>query len=157
MGADRANASGRLPGRCGCFSSVFWNGRFNLVQGRQQNNGSISASKEVEHWAIRVTTKTEKDQGREKIQQLLIRCCLGEGASIALWSGTNKNRDVSTGSLARPFAHSFALLTRSLAPPCMLCSRTPLCSLVRSLVTSLTPSLVGKWIIDVSKWPGFVP
>ena len=35
--------------------------------------------------------------------------------SHALWSGTNKNRDVSTGPLARPFAHSFAPLTRSLA------------------------------------------
>ena len=30
----------------------------------------------------------------------------------ALWSGTNKNRDVSTGPLARPFARSFAPLTR---------------------------------------------
>ena len=30
----------------------------------------------------------------------------------ALWSGTNKNRDVSTGPLARPFAHSLAPLTR---------------------------------------------
>ena len=33
----------------------------------------------------------------------------------ALWSGTNKNRDVSTGSLARPFAGSLAPHTRSLA------------------------------------------
>ena len=30
----------------------------------------------------------------------------------ALWSGTNKNRDVSTGPLARPFARSLAPLTR---------------------------------------------
>ena len=29
-----------------------------------------------------------------------------------LWSGTNKNRDVSTGPLARPFARSLAPLTR---------------------------------------------
>ena len=43
-----------------------------------------------------------------------------EGLYSALWSGTNKNRDVSTGPIARPFA-------RSLAP-----------------LTSLTPSLVGK-------------
>ena len=35
--------------------------------------------------------------------------------TIALWSGTNKNRDVSTGPLARPFARSLAPLTRSLA------------------------------------------
>ena len=40
--------------------------------------------------------------------------------SSALWSGTNKNRDVSTGPLARPFARSLAPLTRSLAPDCSL-------------------------------------
>ena len=51
----------------------------------------------------------------------------------ALWSGTNKNRDVSTGPLARPFARSLAPLTRSLAPDCLLRSRPPLRSLVRSL------------------------
>ena len=44
----------------------------------------------------------------------------------ALWSGTNKNRDVSTGPLARPF-------TRSLAPDSSLRSRPPLRSLIRSL------------------------
>ena len=33
----------------------------------------------------------------------------------ALWSGTNKNRVVSTGPLAHPFARSLAPLTRSLA------------------------------------------
>ena len=44
----------------------------------------------------------------------------------ALWSGTNKNKDVSTRPLARPFA-------RSLAPDCSLCLRPPLRSLVRSL------------------------
>ena len=51
----------------------------------------------------------------------------------ALWSGTNKNREISTGPLARPFAHLLAPLTRSLAPDCSLRSRPPLCSLVRSL------------------------
>ena len=51
---------------------------------------------------------------------------------IALWSGTNKNRDVSTGPLARSFAHSIEPLTRSLAPDCSLCSRPPLRSLVCS-------------------------
>ena len=47
----------------------------------------------------------------------------------ALWSGTNKNRDVSTGPSIRSFArtaHSFA------------------CS---GLLTSLTPLLVGQWMI----------
>ena len=51
----------------------------------------------------------------------------------ALWSGTDKNRDVSTGPLARPFARSLAPLTRLLAPDCSLRSRPPLCSLVHSL------------------------
>ena len=65
----------------------------------------------------------------------------------AQWSETAKNRDVSTGPLARPFARSLAPLTRSLAPDCSLRSRPPLRSLVRSLarsLTSLTPSLVGQ-------------
>ena len=61
----------------------------------------------------------------------------------ALWSGKNKNRDISTRPLARPFARSLAPLTRSLAPDCSLRSRPPLRSLARSL-TSLTPSLVGQ-------------
>ena len=34
------------------------------------------------------------------------------GRAAALWSGTNKSRDVSTGPLARPFARSLAPLTR---------------------------------------------
>ena len=50
----------------------------------------------------------------------------------ALWSGLNKNRDVSTGPLAGPFASALALLTRSLAPDCSLRSHPPLRSLVRS-------------------------
>ena len=50
----------------------------------------------------------------------------------ALWSGSTKNRDVSTGPLTRPFAHSLAPLTHLLAPDCLLGSRPPLRSLVRS-------------------------
>ena len=46
-----------------------------------------------------------------------------------LWSGTNKNRDVSTS----PFARSLTPLTNSLAPDCSLRSRPPLRSLARSL------------------------
>ena len=55
------------------------------------------------------------------------------GVGEALWSGTNKNRDVSTGPLARPFARSLAPFTRSLAPDCSLRSHPPLRSLPRSL------------------------
>ena len=57
----------------------------------------------------------------------------------ALWSETNKNRDVITGPLARPFAPSrspLSPLTRSLAPDCLLCLRP----LLRSLVCSLAHS-----------------
>ena len=52
---------------------------------------------------------------------------------LALWFRLVKNQDISTGPLARPFAHSLAPLTRLLAPDCLLCSRPPLHSLVRSL------------------------
>ena len=47
---------------------------------------------------------------------------LPQQGDAALWSGTNKNQDVSTGPLVR----SFARTARSLAPHY---SRTPLCSL----------------------------
>ena len=56
-----------------------------------------------------------------------------EEAAVALWSGTNKNRDVSTRPLACLFARSLVPLTRLLAPPCLLLLRAPLRSLVRSL------------------------
>ena len=39
----------------------------------------------------------------------------GSGGGGALWSGMNKNRDVSTRLLAHPFTRSLAPLTRSLA------------------------------------------
>ena len=51
----------------------------------------------------------------------------------ALWSGTNKNRDVSNGPLARPFACWLVLLTHSLALDCSLRSRPLLLSVVRLL------------------------
>ena len=41
------------------------------------------------------------------------------------------NRNISTGSLARPFAHLLAPLTRSLAPNFSLRSRAPLRSFIR--------------------------
>ena len=68
---------------------------------------------------------------------------------VALWSGTNKNRDISTGPLPCPFARSLAslvclLMTAGFA--CTLrCTRAVHCthSLAHSL-TSLTPSLMGN-------------
>ena len=54
------------------------------------------------------------------------------GSSIALWFKRTKNKDVSTGSLACPFAHSF--VTRSIALICLL-------------TRSLTLKPMGKWMI----------
>ena len=68
----------------------------------------------------------------------------------ALWSGTNENRDVSTGPLARPFARSLALLIRSLAPDCTLWSRPPMHSLVHSLAHSLAYGTVNNWMAILS-------
>ena len=58
----------------------------------------------------------------------------------ALWSGTAKNQDVSTGPLARPFArtaHSFACSG-------LLASLAPSAALTRSLARSLR-SLPRSW------------
>ena len=51
------------------------------------------------------------------LQKFLSICLVGMSVClfIALWSGTNKNRDVSTGPLAPPFARSFARTARSFA------------------------------------------
>ena len=50
---------------------------------------------------------------------------LPQQGDAALWSGTNKNQDVSTGPLVRSFARTAC----SLAPHYSLHSRTPLRSL----------------------------
>ena len=63
--------------------------------------------------------------------------------STLLWSVTNKNRDVSTGQPAHPFPRSHRSLARLFRPA--------------RFARGLTLSLMEKWIIDVSKWPGFVP
>ena len=78
--------------------------------------------------------------------------------SIALWSGTNKNEDVSTGPLARPFARSLAPLTHSLAPDCSLRSRPPLRSFARSLAHfahSLACGTVNDWMAILSVFFSF--
>ena len=66
---------------------------------------------------------------------------------------TAKNTDCSAGPLARPFAHSLAPLTRSLAPDYLLRSRPPLRSLVRSLAHfahSLARGTVNDWMAILS-------
>ena len=70
------------------------------------------------------------------------------GGAGALWSVTNKNRDVSTGPLARQLARSLAPLTHLLARHCSLRSRAPLRSLIRFL-THFTHSLTRGTMNDL--------
>ena len=61
--------------------------------------------------------------------------------SLALWSRTTKNRDVSTGPLTHPLACSHRSLIRLLRLLALLAR----CSvLIRLLIRSLTPELVGE-------------
>ena len=57
-------------------------------------------------------------------------------ATAALWSGTNKNQDISTGPLARLFAHSLVPLTR-FAGSILLALLAPSAALTHSLARSL--------------------
>ena len=78
----------------------------------------------------------------------------------ALWSGTNKNKDISTGPLPRPFARLLAPLTRSLDPDCSLLSRPPLRSLVYSLARFAHPHARGKvnlWCLKMTWFCPIVP
>ena len=59
---------------------------------------------------------------------------------IALWSGTNKNRDVSTGPLARPFARTAHSITCS----GLLVMLAPSAALTRS-IARLLRSLPRSW------------
>ena len=70
------------------------------------------------------------------------------GASVVLWSGTNKNRDVSTGPLARPLtrtAHSHRSLVHLLRTACFTHALRCAHSFTRALtsLTSFTSLLVG--------------
>ena len=80
------------------------------------------------------------DRNKFQAQQLPYR---PTSWSVALWSGTNKNRDVSTGPLARPVARLLAPLTRSLAPDCSL--RSLVCSIAH-FAHSLARGTVNNWM-----------
>ena len=69
---------------------------------------------------------------------------------VPLWARITKNTVWSTGPLAHPFARSLTLLSRSLAPHYSLPSRSAALRCAHSLarlLTVLTPSLMGKWMI----------
>ena len=73
----------------------------------------------------------QRDENKSRISER-VNVNINFGTTTALWSGSAKNQDVSTGPLARPFACSLAPLTCSLAPDCSLRSRPPLRSFPRS-------------------------
>ena len=127
-------APGPVVGADKCSSSFLLTAGPNLLETRESTLAWMGSSSEREAGGGEDgggrEGRSEDDEGRREAEE--------EGAVVvdvdpapelldddgALWSGTNKNRDVSTGPLARSFArtaHSFA------------------CSL-----TSLTPSFVGK-------------
>ena len=62
----------------------------------------------------------------------------------ALWFKTAKNRDISTGPLARPFVYSLAPLSHLLAPHRSIPLRLLPRPYIRSLTHFLTPDSVGK-------------
>ena len=78
------------------------------------------------------------------------RCFLYFFETVAQWFNKAKNRDVSTGPLARPFARLLAPLTRSLAPPCLVCSRAPLHSFICLLAHFTHSQALGKVGILIS-------
>ena len=70
----------------------------------------------------------------------------------ALWSGTNKNGDVSTGPLAHPFARSLAPLTRSLARSL----RSLSCSWESEFLRSQDDLVVSHSVTESAfEWPNF--
>ena len=77
---------------------------------------------------VRERKKLKRKQGEKKDEK---KDREKERESGAQWFKSAKIQDVSTGPLARPFAHSLALLTCSLA------------HLFTRSLTSLTPSLMG--------------
>ena len=70
------------------------------------------------------------------------------GCASTLWARSTKNPDKSIGPLARPFAHSLALLTCSLAPHYSLHLRALLRSLIRSFA-HFTHSLAHGKVNDL--------
>ena len=70
---------------------------------------------------VRKKSKRTKRRGKTDFG-CIHNCCktLSEEETVALWSSMTKDPDVNTWPLARPFAHSLALLTYSLAPHCSL-------------------------------------
>ena len=133
--------SGRNESLLDCMSSEFVN---NSVKEQM-----MILKQEAETHLLTIARLEREKTDAAKLHEVEIKTFerkierMRESVGRALWSGTKKNRDISTGPLARPFPCSLALLTHSLAPDCLLRSRPPLSSLARSL-TLLTPSLLGK-------------
>ena len=72
--------------------------------------------------------------------------------TTSLWSGTNKNRDVSTGPLARPFARS---LPRSWDSEFLMSQNDLVLSRSASNAGSSMPSSTGAALVRGTVAPGF--
>ena len=93
--------------------------------------------------------------------QLSLPCHFYQGfwrCTMALWPGTNKNRDVKYWA-TRSSVRSFARTAHSFACSALLPSLAPSAALNHLLTRSLRslPRLWESVRLDVSKWPGFVP
>ena len=71
---------------------------------------------------------------------------------LALWSGTNKNRDGSTGPLARPFARS---LPRSWDSELLMSHNDLVLSHSASFVAAAERKRVSPWDRIIRAWPRF--
>ena len=151
---------GRTNGQTNEQTDQWMEGRKHPLTGMQHTSIKRKCTKsDIKVWRkrgrkrMKGIEKWEKSQGQiwegpkmeknkrvveEKVCVLLFSCStMDDDTTIALWFWRTMNWDVSTWQLA----HSFALLTHSLALHCSLCSRALLCSaaLIRSLACSLTP------------------
>ena len=118
---------------CQWWWGLCWRERLNL-QGTSSST-TASDSKSIAEWAAWKPCRPERPRSTD--------------ISGTLWSRITKNPDESTQPLARPFPRSLAPLTRALAPPCSLCSHTPLRSFVRShahFAHSLARGKVNDWM-----------
>ena len=80
-------------------------------------------------FSVNFPMKWKKCEEDKSFQKCGIQTVPSIAMSKTAWSRLTKYRNVSTGTPSRLFTSLLALLTHSLAPSCLLCSRAPLRSL----------------------------